>query len=95
MFKKTSKSLVFMGALLVFSLLLASCQSMLVSTEEMERNQAVENWETYFEEMEQANVPPEELRSDVSSESEVIVDAYSPRIEIGRTWLDAKTYKAS
>jgi len=60
MYKKTSKSLIFMGALLVFSLLLASCQSMLVSNEEMERNKAVEAWganlaaqgERYLEEIE-------------------------------------------
>jgi hypothetical protein len=94
MFKKTSKYIVFSGVLLVFSLLLASCQSLIASTAE-KNARAVENWETYFEEMEQANVPPKELRSDVSSESEAIVDAYSPRIEIERTWLDAETYKAS
>jgi len=68
---------------------------LITSTAELNRKRAVENWETYFEEMEQANVLLGELRSDVSSESKVIVDDYSPRIEIGKTWLDAKTYKAS
>ena len=60
MFKKTSKSLVMWGVLLMFSLLLASCQSMLASTEEMEPNRAVEAWganltaqgESYLDKME-------------------------------------------
>lgn len=59
MFRKTSKSLVFLGALLVFSLLLASCQSMTASIEQMERTRAVDAWganltaqgEQYLEEM--------------------------------------------
>lgn len=59
MFKKTSKSLIFFGGLLVLSLLLASCQSMLTSAAEMERSRAIEAWganltaqgESYLEEM--------------------------------------------
>jgi len=79
MFTKTSKSLVFLGALLVFSLLLASCQSMIASTEEMERYRAVEAWganltaqgERYLQESEQASIPWIELRSDVPPKTEV------------------------
>jgi len=63
MFKKTSKYLIFPGVLLLFSLLLTSCQSLITSTAELNRKRAVENWETYFEEMEQANVLLGELRS--------------------------------
>jgi hypothetical protein len=103
MYKKTSKSLVFMGAMLVFSFLLVSCQSMLVSTEEMERSKAVEAWganltaqgERYLKEMEQASVPLIELGSDVPAQaaiSTVMVDAYKPGIEIRRTRLAANTY---
>ena len=59
MFKKTSKSFVVLGGLLVFSLLLASCQSTIASNEEMERSRAIEAWganltaqgERYLEEM--------------------------------------------
>jgi len=59
MFKKTSKSFVLLGGLLVFSLLLASCQSMTASIEQMERTRAVDAWganltaqgEQYLEEM--------------------------------------------
>jgi len=73
MLKKTSKQLIFSSILVAFSLLLASCQSMLASTEEMERNRAVEAWganltaqgERYLEEMGQASVPWVELKSDV------------------------------
>ena len=99
MFKKTSKSLVFLGTLLVFSLLLASCQSMIASTEEMERARAIEAWganltaqgERYLEEMEQANVPLIELRSDVPPQTEEMVGVDTPGIEIRRIRL-AKDY---
>jgi hypothetical protein len=57
MFKKTSKYLIFSNVLIVFSLLLVSCQSMIATTEEMDRKQAVDAWgdnltvhgESYFE----------------------------------------------
>jgi hypothetical protein len=39
--KKTSKYFVLLTALLVFSFLLAACQSMIASTEEMDRKQAM------------------------------------------------------
>jgi len=60
MFRKTSKSFVVWGVLLVFSLLMASCQSMIASAEETQRNRSVEAWganltaqgERYLEEME-------------------------------------------
>jgi hypothetical protein len=139
--KKTSKYLVLMTALLVFSFLLASCQSMIASTEEMNRKRAIDAWganltaqgeryleemnrkraidigganltaqgeryleemkrframdaweanltaqgERYFEEMEQASVPVYELSSDAPAEAEVMVDAFTPGIEIQRT----------
>jgi hypothetical protein len=91
-----------MGALLVFSLLLASCQSLPVSNEEMERNKAVEAWganltaqgESYIDKMGQESVSLVKLRSDVPAQAaELMVDSYKPRIEIERTWLDATTYK--
>mgnify|MGYP001345875301 CR=1 FL=1 len=59
MFKKTSKYLLFSSVLLVFSLLLVSCQSLIASTEEMDRERAMDAWganltaqgQAYFEEM--------------------------------------------
>ena len=101
MFKKTSKSLVFLGVLLVFSLLLASCQSITASTEELQRARAIEAWganltaqgERYLEEMEQASAPWIEWRSDVpESAAEVMVETFKPGIEIHRTRLAANTY---
>ena len=80
--KNTSKYLVLSAALLVFSILLASCQSMIANTEAMDRKQAVDAWganltaqgESYLEEMEQAGIPLVELRSDVPAEAEVVVN---------------------
>jgi hypothetical protein len=69
MFKKNSKYLAVLAAMLVFSILLASCQSMLANTEETDINRAEEVWganfsapgesyfKSYLEEMEQASVP--------------------------------------
>jgi hypothetical protein len=59
MFKKTSKYIIFSSVLLVFSLLLVSCQSLIASTEEMDRKRAMDAWganltaqgQSYFEEM--------------------------------------------
>jgi hypothetical protein len=59
MFKKTSKYLLFSSVLLVFSLLLVSCQSLIASTEDMDRKRAMEAWganltaqaDSYYEEM--------------------------------------------
>lgn len=93
MFKKTSKYLIFSSVLLVFSLLLVSCQSLIASTEEMDEKQ-VENplganftipGEIYFEEYKQERHPPEELKAVVPTEAVVMVDASSPGIEIQRT----------
>jgi hypothetical protein len=115
--KKTSKYLMLLTALLVFSFLLASCQSLIASTEDMNRKSAMNAWEDnltaqgeryleemkrframdawganlavqgerYLEEMERASVPIMELGSDGLTETEVMVDASSPRIEIQRT----------
>jgi hypothetical protein len=91
--KKKGKYFVLSAALLVFSILLASCQSMIASTDELNRQRAVDAWganltaqgESYLEEMEQASDPLMELSSDVPSEAEVMVDASSPGIEIQRT----------
>lgn len=104
MFTKTSKSLVFLGVLLVFSLLLASCQPILASVEEKERNRAIEAWrenfttqgESYYDVMEQMGVPWKdwiELRSDVTAPATgVVADAYKPGIDISRTRLATNTY---
>jgi hypothetical protein len=103
MIKKRSKYFVFSSAMLVFSLLLVSCQSMVASNEEMDRERAIEAWganltaqgERYLEEMEQASIPWIELRSDVpapEATSEALVDAFKPEIEIRRTRLAANTY---
>jgi hypothetical protein len=125
MFKKTSKYIVLTVALLVFSILLASCQSMIASTEEMNRKRAIDAWganltaqgESYFEEMNRfraidawgANLTAQGesyleemersfngslivLSSDVPSEAEMMVDAFSPGINIQRTRVQAKTF---
>ena len=140
MSKKTSKYLVLLTALLVFSFLLASCQSMIASTEEMDRKRAINAWganltaqgeryleemkrfraldaweanltaqgeryleemaqasvplqgENYLEDMERAGVPVYELRSDVSSKAELVVDALSPGVEIRRTMLRPRNF---
>jgi hypothetical protein len=67
--KKNSKYLAVLAAMLVFSILLASCQSVLATTEEKDINRAEEAWganltvqgesyfKSYLEEMEQASVP--------------------------------------
>jgi hypothetical protein len=60
MFKKTSNYLIASSVLLVFSLLLVSCQSLIGSTEEMDRERAMDAWganlsaqgQAYFEELE-------------------------------------------
>jgi hypothetical protein len=69
MITKNSKYLAVLAAMLVFSILLASCQSMLAITEETDINRAEEAWganfpvqgesyfKSYLEEMEQASVP--------------------------------------
>lgn len=57
--EKTSKFFVLLTALLVLSFLLASCQSVVASTEEMNRKRAMDAWEAnltaqgerYLEEM--------------------------------------------
>jgi hypothetical protein len=125
MFKKTRKYLIFSSVLLVFSLLLVSCQSMLASTEEMDRKRAMDAWgenltpqgENFFEEMKRfraldawdANLTAQGeryreemeqlyngslmvLSSDVPSETEMMVDASSPRIEIRHIRLQARTF---
>ena len=64
MFTKTKKSFVLLGGLLVFSFLLASCQSTGTSNEEMERSRVIDAWganltaqgESYLEEMERSRV---------------------------------------
>jgi hypothetical protein len=92
--KKNSKYLAVLSAMLVFSILLASCQSMFATTEETDIKQAEEAWganltaqgESYFksslEEMEQASVPLIELRSDVPFESEDMKQSSIPWIEL-------------
>jgi hypothetical protein len=118
MFNKTRKYLIFSSVLLVFSLLLVSCQSLTASTEEMDRKQAMDAWggyltaqgesyfekmnrfraldawesnlttqgERYLEEMERSyNGSLMKLSSDVPSKTEVMVDAFSPGINIQRT----------
>jgi hypothetical protein len=65
MFKKMSKYLIFSNVLIVFSLLLVSCQSKIASTEEMESDGYA-----YL----QVGVPLIELTSDVPAEAEVMVD---------------------
>jgi hypothetical protein len=69
MITKNSKYLAVLAAMLVFSILLASCQSMLATIEETDINRAEEAWganfpapgesyfKSYLEEMEQASVP--------------------------------------
>jgi hypothetical protein len=69
MITKNSKYLAVLAAMLVFSILLASCQSMLAATEETDINRAEEAWganfpapgesyfKSYLEEMDQASVP--------------------------------------
>jgi len=76
MIKKTSKYLIFSGALLVFSLLLISSQSMIASAEEYK----------------QASESLGELRVDDPTEAGVMVDAYSPGIEMRRTWLESRSF---
>jgi hypothetical protein len=123
--KKPSKYLVLLTALLVFSFLLASCQSMIATTEETDRKQAINVWgekltdqsEKYYEEMKRfraldalgANLTAQGeryreemeqlyngslmvLSSDIPSETEVMVDASSPRIEIRHIRVQARTF---
>lgn len=76
MVKKTSKYHIFSGALLVLSLLLISCQSMIA----------------FAEENKQASDLPGELRVDDPPETEMVVDNSSPGIKISRTWLEGKIF---
>jgi len=107
MFKKTSKYLVLLSTLLVFSFLLASCQSMIAINEELNRKRAIDAWganltaqgEKYLEDMEsesfaylQASGSLIELGSDVPSETAVMAQSFSPGIEIRRTRLQARTF---
>lgn len=107
MFKKTSKYLVLLSTLLVFSFLLASWQSMIAINEELNRKRAIDAWganltaqgEKYLEDMEsesfaylQASGSLIELGSDVPSETAVMAQSFSPGIEIRRTRLQARTF---
>jgi hypothetical protein len=69
MITKNSKNLAVLAAMLVFSILLASCQSMFATTEETDINRDEESWganltvqgesyfKSYLEDMEQASAP--------------------------------------
>ncbi|MDW7753923.1 MAG: hypothetical protein SCH68_02020 [Brevefilum sp.] len=60
----------------MFSLLLISSQSMIASAEEYK----------------QASESLGELRVDDPTEAEVMLDAYSPGIEMRRTWLESRSF---
>ena len=100
MYKKTSKSLVFFGMLLVFSILLASCQSMITSNEEMERTRVLEAWGAYLtglgkryrEETGQASTSLLQLRSDVPPQEQEMSDVNTPGVEINRIRLAENYY---
>jgi len=100
MVKKTGKQLIFSVALLIFSLLLISGKPMTAFAEEIEENQAENPWsenlpiqaETYYEEYKQESQPPVNLSAGILAENEVLEDAYSPGIEIQRTWLESRSF---
>jgi hypothetical protein len=100
MSKKTSKFFVLLTALLVFSFLLASCQSTTASNEAMKRARAMDAWadhwnalgESYLAEVEQVSGPLMSLSLEVPAKSEVIVDSITPSIEIKRSWLQDRTF---
>ena len=74
--KKTSKYLIFSGTMLIFSLLLILSQSRIASAEE------------YY----QGSELPGELRVDDPTKVELKVNAYSPGIEMSRTWLESRSF---